>query len=518
MDDRTCLPLRSVATMRAGPGDVLFQMVTAGYQILTAGFTRTARSPCFSATPRRPGVSDRSRGYKPSVSSICLRKAMAMLFPVNGAPPGPAAAAAAGRRLARLLHRRPGRRPGMAAACLCAAAVVLAGCSGGPAGQQPGAASSTPVTGLSQAGSGTWRAENSGTRQRLYDVACLSALRCEAVGAAGTIVSTADGGSTWRAQANPLRGSSTALYQIACVAPGSCYVIARPDTILVTHDGGAAWSRHVLPVGVSGTNLTSKTCLAAYTPGLIGRYALCRLGLLDIACVSARVCYAVSTAPQAYAATPVPPTPHPPPSSIWLTRDGGASWTRQSVPPGVACNGDCSNELPYPYPLEWVTCLSSGLCRAGGERVIGCGHCGFAYAVLATHGPGSPWACITSAAMCTSAGDTAYCPASTRCYGIDSTNPFSDPPETSVDRSADGGADWGHAWPDWSASVLNDIACPAALTCYLAGTHGTIARITNGTTLAAQRTPTARDLYGIGCAGPATCYATGDNGTILALR
>ena len=71
--------------------------------------------------------------------------------------------------------------------------------------------------------------------------------------------------------------------------------------------------------------------------------------------------------------------------------------------------------------------------------------------------------------------------------------------------------------PPGAASVLNDIACPAALTCYLAGSGGSIARITNGTTLTAQRTPTARDLYGIGCAGPATCYAVGDDGTILAL-
>ena len=74
------------------------------------------------------------------------------------------------------------------------------------------------------------------------------------------------------------------------------------------------------------------------------------------------------------------------------------------------------------------------------------------------------------------------------------------------------------AGPDRTSSVLNDIACPAALTCYLAGSRGTIARITNGTTLAAQLTPTARDLYGISCAGPAACYAVGDNGTILALR
>jgi photosystem II stability/assembly factor-like uncharacterized protein len=445
-----------------------------------------------------------------------------MLFTKNGAP--------VVRLLARLPRRRPGRllaglprrhpdgRPGMAGAavCFCAAAVVLAGCYGSPAGQQARAGRSTPVTGSSQAGSGVWRAENSGTRQRLYDVACLSALRCEAVGAAGTIVSTADGGRTWRAQANPLRGSATALYRIACVAPGSCYVIARPDTILVTHDGGASWSRHVLPVGVSGTNLTDKACLAAYTPSS-GRPALCRLGLLDIACVSARVCYAVATAPPAYDdANPIPRAPGTAPSSIWMTRDGGASWTRQSIPPGAACDGECASGL-YRYPLVWVTCLGSGLCRAGGGHLLGCGHCGFAQAVLATHGPGRPWACAEPAAACTMfSPDAADCPTSTGCYGLDSTNPF----QTGifVDRSTDGGAGWQQVGPDWSSSVLDDIACPAALTCYLAGSRGSIAWITNGTILAAQRSPTSRDLYGIGCVGPATCYAVGDNGTILALR
>ena len=50
------------------------------------------------------------------------------------------------------------------------------------------------------------------------------------------------------------------------------------------------------------------------------------------------------------------------------------------------------------------------------------------------------------------------------------------------------------------------------------GTRGSIARLTNGTTVAAQRSPTTRNLYGIGCAGPAACYAVGDGGTILALR
>ena len=71
------------------------------------------------------------------------------------------------------------------------------------------------------------------------------------MGAAGTILSTGDGGASWRAQASPLQGSSTILYRIACVAPSSCYVIARPGTILVTHDGGVTWSSHVLALGQS---------------------------------------------------------------------------------------------------------------------------------------------------------------------------------------------------------------------------------------------------------------------------
>jgi hypothetical protein len=135
-----------------------------------------------------------------------------------------------------------------------------------------------------------------------------------------------------------------------------------------------------------------------------------------------------------------------------------------------------------------------------------------------THGPGRPWACAVSAATCTMlAPDAADCPASTRCYGVDSTNPFGEP-DILVFRSTDGGSGWQQVGPDWTRSVLNDIACPATLTCYLAGTRGSIARITNGTTLAAQRSPTAREQFGIGCAGPRACYAVGDGGTILALR
>ena len=433
----------------------------------------------------------------------------------------PVLAMAAARLLRCLLRHRGGGRPGRAgpvAVRLCVAAVLLAGC-GGPASTSAGASSSSPGTGSSQATAGAWRAADSGTRQPLYAVACLSASRCEAVGAAGTIRSTVDAGLTWRAQASPLPGSQQILYQIACVPPSSCYVIARPDTILVTHDAGATWSSRVLPLG-GGANLTDHACLAGNEPALQARPAMCRLGLLDIACVSARVCYAVSTAPGAYGAAPRPAAA-PPLSAIWMTSDGGASWARQSVPSGLTCAaGDCQPGL-YPYPLTWISCLSSGLCRAGGWNFLDCGHCGYVAAVLASAGPGAPWTMLTCPGrayqeICpTSSPDAGDCPTSARCYGAFSTSPFD--PGTNVELSTDGGKDW-QAVPSGSGSIRNDLACPAAQACYTVGDHGTITRTANGTAFVADRSPTAANLYGISCADTTVCYAVGDNGTILTLR
>ncbi len=188
----------------------------------------------------------------------------------------------------------------------------------------------------------TWQLQTSGTRQPLYDVACLTELRCEAVGGAGAIVATANGGETWQAQANPLDDSSAALYRIACAAPSSCYVIARPDTILVTHDSGATWTSHRLGLGLPTGALTDSACLPAYTP-IAGRPELCRLGLLGIACVSAADCQAVATTSAAYG-TEVVGAALTAASSIWSTRDGGATWITQAVPAGVVCDADCDQK------------------------------------------------------------------------------------------------------------------------------------------------------------------------------
>ncbi|HTX26297.1 MAG TPA: YCF48-related protein [Streptosporangiaceae bacterium] len=227
-----------------------------------------------------------------------------------------------------------------------------------------------------------WHAEGSGTTSTLYDVGCLSASRCFAVGAAGALLATTDGGGTWSREASP--AGAAPLYRIACAPPSSCYVIAQPGTIVVTHDAGAHWAARALPVDVPGLVLPG--CVVGDASNPQGEVP-CRLGLLDISCPSALTCYAVATAPGGWDTDPMSRGAGPA-SSLWLTRDGGATWTSQPIPRGVACNGDCSS-TPYGYPLEWVSCAPSGPCWAGGNQLIG-SHEGFAAAWLVASAPGGP--------------------------------------------------------------------------------------------------------------------------------
>jgi photosystem II stability/assembly factor-like uncharacterized protein len=366
---------------------------------------------------------------------------------------------------------------------------------------------------------GAWQAQKSGTTQPLYGVACLTAIRCKAVGAAGTILYTKNGGATWRPQRNPLQGTSAILYRIACIAPSSCYVIARPNAILVTHDGGATWSTHVIPVPGIGTSLTDPTCLGAQAYDNRGRLTVCRVGLLDIACVNVRTCFAVATP----ALPPFNPTGTScvnvhtcfvvgKPSTIWLTNDGGATWVRQVIPPTVPCQADCANQT-FPYPLEWVSCLRSGVCRAGGTRFMG-GHDGFAQAVIETTRPGTPWRLLNPGDNRFSP-DAAKCPTPTLCYGVYTSSHFD--PGTSVVVSRDAGATW-QGESSGSNRLRYDIACPTETTCYTVGNRGTITGTTNESDFFTQASPTSRNLYGIKCLSAVTCYAVGNKGIILARR
>jgi hypothetical protein len=196
----------------------------------------------------------------------------------------------------------------MTLAVLAALAVVTGCATSAPAASGP--AASAPAASQTESG---------GTTSALYDVGCLTASQCFAVGDAGTLLATTDGGRAWKREASP--AGAAPLYRIACAPPASCYVIAQPDTILVTHDAGAHWAAHALPLHVAG--LTLAGCVVGDASNPQGEVP-CRLGLLDISCPSAMICYAVATAPGAWNTTPLSRGAGPG-SSLWLTQNGGAT-------------------------------------------------------------------------------------------------------------------------------------------------------------------------------------------------
>jgi photosystem II stability/assembly factor-like uncharacterized protein len=369
-----------------------------------------------------------------------------------------------------------------------------------------GCATRTPAAPASAAS----HPEGSGTTSTLYDIGCLTASRCFAVGDAGTLLATTDDGRTWHREASP---TGAPLYRIACAPPASCYVIARPGTILVTHDAGTHWAARALAVNVPG--LALQGCVIGDAPQ---GETPCRLGLLDISCPSALTCYAVATAPSGYDSNPISQPPGAGPgSSLWLTQDGGATWTRQPIPPGVVCDGDCSE--PYRYPLEWVSCAPSGPCWAGGNQLVG-SHEGFAAAWLVTPAPGGSWrlepGCPASGPCSEPVTDVGACPTVAGCYAVNNSNPFGDGSSTVSIYTATGQNGPSVTVP--AGHVLTDIACPAARTCYTVGAGGVILRTTNGTRFTPIKTLTRESLNGITCVTASACYAVGAAGTIEALH
>jgi len=394
----------------------------------------------------------------------------------------------------------------MRTALAALALVAVASCT---AWTSAPAAPAVPVTAALAAA--TWHTEHSGTTRTLDDAGCLTASRCFAVGDAGTLLATTNGGRTWHPERTP---SKAPLYRIACAGSASCYVIARPSTVLVTHDAGAHWAARALPVHVPGLSLPG--CVVG-DPSAPQGETPCRLGLLDISCPSARTCYTVATNPAGYNAEPISATNPGPGSSLWLTRNGGATWTRQPIPSGVVCDGDCNN-VRYGYPLEWVSCAPNGPCWAGGNQLVG-SHEGFASALLVTPAPGRPWrlepGCPASGPCSEPVTDVGACPASNLCYTVNNSSPFADGSNV-IAYTATGRP--GPAVTVPNGLVINDIACPATRTCYTAGTKGIITRTTNGTRFAPVKAPARENLNGITCVTASACYAVGAAGTIEALR
>lgn len=103
-------------------------------------------------------------------------------------------------------------------------------------------------------GGTSWAAQTSGTTYSLFDVTFVDADRGWAVGGAGTILSTTDGGVTWTAQSS---GTSTT-FQAVTFPDAMCgWAVGGLGVILATTDGGQSWKYQNIGPGPAGETTAS---------------------------------------------------------------------------------------------------------------------------------------------------------------------------------------------------------------------------------------------------------------------
>jgi len=249
---------------------------------------------------------------------------------------------------------------------------------------------------------------------------------CLAVGEAGNILASLDGGATWASRPS---GTYNALKGVACFTSRDCLAVGgngpdvwvgngdevehtQPATILASTDGGASWEKRS-----SGT----------------GTYT----ALYGIACPSAKDCLAVGGGV-------------PGGSTVLASLDGGATW--HSRPSAAKA-----------YVLDGIACPTARACLAVGESLSGAG------TVLASSDGGATWQSRASVGPAL-AGIT--CPTSKDCLVAESA-------PGSFLATADGGATWAGG-STGSDQLVSGFACPTVNTCLGVTENGAILKSPDG--------------------------------------
>lgn len=84
-----------------------------------------------------------------------------------------------------------------------------------------------------------WEPQISGVASNLNDVYCITSNMVVAIGDAGTILKTTDGGAHWLQKSS---GTTLALRKLQFVNNTTAYAVGEAGTILKTIDGGESWS------------------------------------------------------------------------------------------------------------------------------------------------------------------------------------------------------------------------------------------------------------------------------------
>ena len=243
------------------------------------------------------------------------------------------------------------------------------------------------------------------------DVGCWSSADCIAVGD-GSAMGTTDGGVLWTSQVLP---PAVDLDGVSCPTESECFAVgsmATPEststtgTILMSANGGTTWTTETLPTQPLGDpffNFTAIACPSSSQCVAVGMdldgsgIALMTTNsgstwqsgtlptsggnppdaIAAVSCPSVTICIAV-TADGA--------------GVIYATSNGGSTWVNQIAPVGAD-------------PLRGVSCASTTVCSAVGESSI-----------VATTNGGTTWVQQTAPAGTLGLADVS-CPSVSDCFG-----------------------------------------------------------------------------------------------------
>ena len=289
------------------------------------------------------------------------------------------------------------------------------------------------------AAAATWQPQSSGTATTLRAVSCVTTSACVAVGDAGTIRATSDGGNVWTGRTS---GTSDSLYGVSCPASSVCIAVGEGGTIRASADGGTSWVARTsgTSFALNGISCATATMCAAVghhgtiittTDGgstwILRDYGGPPENLWGVSCSTASSCVAVGNK-----------------GKIFATTDGGTSWSAQNSGAETWLGG--------------VSCPSASICVA----------VGYAGSIFTTVNGGATWSARWSGAG--SDFEAVTCASVSSCVAVGQAG--------TIRSTANGGASWT-AETSGTAAGLWGVACPAAGTCYAVGDAGTI-RATNG--------------------------------------
>jgi len=293
-------------------------------------------------------------------------------------------------------------------------------------------------------GGQTWSELDSAvTRNNFAAISCAGDRFCVAVGGstdAATlfIAVTHDGGSTWTLPRVPVDDSLTA---VSCYSTTVCMAVGLNANVVTTTDGGATWRVTNVQTGTNlnmfvGVSCPSKsTCFAATLGGLVfrtddgGRTWMKRatfgFQFRGLDCPTASVCYVAS--------------PQIDQSVIEATYDGGAKWTASALQGVRIWSMSCTDKSH---------CVGVGTCHS----IFYC----LGYQAVVTTNAGKTW--TGTDAMFDDSPQFVSCGSATSCVAVGSRGQGEAP--GNIEVSGDGGFTWSDL-PLIDDSLLRGVSCSA---------------------------------------------------------